>query len=105
VADLHWLIHQGHVIEFANGNLETAKKPKPRPEKPATPATPAPTEPEPPPEPALEPQSEMPAAAPVPTETPMAETEPEPPPEPALPVGDTEIRPPGAEENAPQSPG
>ena len=105
VADLHWLIHQGHVIEFANGKLETAKKPKPRPEKPATPATPAPTEPEPPPEPALEPQSEMPAAAPVPTETPMAETEPEPPPEPALPVGDTEIRPSGAEENAPQSPG
>jgi hypothetical protein len=30
-ADLHWLIHQGHVIEFANGRLETAKKPKPRP--------------------------------------------------------------------------
>lgn len=32
IADLHWLIHQGHVIEFANGTLETAKKPKPRPE-------------------------------------------------------------------------
>ena len=30
--DLHWLIHQGHVIEFANGLLETAKKPLPRPE-------------------------------------------------------------------------
>ena len=29
--DLHWLIHQGHVIEFANGVLETAKKPLPRP--------------------------------------------------------------------------
>ena len=29
--DLHWLIHQGHVIEFANGILETAKKPLPRP--------------------------------------------------------------------------
>ena len=27
IADLHWLIHQGHVIEFANGILETAKKP------------------------------------------------------------------------------
>src|SRR5207302_109055 len=24
IADLHWLIHQGHVIEFANGTLETA---------------------------------------------------------------------------------
>jgi hypothetical protein len=30
-ADLHWLIHQGHVIEFATGKLETAKKPKPKP--------------------------------------------------------------------------
>jgi hypothetical protein len=35
VADLHWLIHQGHVIEFANGALETAKKPLPKPPKPA----------------------------------------------------------------------
>ena len=32
-SDLHWLVHQGHVIEFANGKLETAKKPMPRPEK------------------------------------------------------------------------
>ncbi|HWX19268.1 MAG TPA: hypothetical protein VN578_05090 [Candidatus Binatia bacterium] len=35
IADLHWLIHQGHVIEFANGVLDTAKKPLPRPPKPA----------------------------------------------------------------------
>jgi hypothetical protein len=34
IGDLHWLIHQGHVIEFANGVLETAKKPIPRPPKP-----------------------------------------------------------------------
>jgi hypothetical protein len=27
ISDLHWLVHQGHVIEFSNGNLETAKKP------------------------------------------------------------------------------
>src|SRR5262249_1997978 len=48
IADLHWLIHQGHVIEFADGRLETAKKPLPKPPKPekkpaeaaATPATP-----------------------------------------------------------------
>jgi hypothetical protein len=46
-ADLHWLVHQGHVIEFANGLLETAKKPAPKPPKPepkpapAAPATPA----------------------------------------------------------------
>ena len=43
-ADLHWLIHQGHVIEFANGVLETAKKPLPKPPKPqpkaANPAAP-----------------------------------------------------------------
>jgi hypothetical protein len=32
IGDLHWLIHQGHVIEFADGLLETAKKPLPRPE-------------------------------------------------------------------------
>lgn len=35
MTDLHWLVHQGHVIEFANGVLETAKKPLPRPPKPA----------------------------------------------------------------------
>lgn len=27
LADLHWLIHQGHVLEFSNGRMETAKKP------------------------------------------------------------------------------
>ena len=32
--DLHWLIHEGHVIEFANGILDTAKKPVPKPPKP-----------------------------------------------------------------------
>jgi len=49
IADLHWLIHQGHVIEFANGMLETAKKPLPKPPKPeprqaAKPAEDAPAE-------------------------------------------------------------
>jgi len=34
IADLHWLIHQGHVIEFANGTLETAKKPVAKPVPP-----------------------------------------------------------------------
>lgn len=41
MTDLHWLIHQGHVIEFANGVLETAKKPLPRPPKPAKAEAPA----------------------------------------------------------------
>jgi hypothetical protein len=34
ISDLHWLIHEGHVIEFANGILETAKKPVVKPPKP-----------------------------------------------------------------------
>src|ERR1017187_6387623 len=34
IGDLHWLGHQGHVIEFADGRMETAKKPLPRPPKP-----------------------------------------------------------------------
>lgn len=43
ISDLHWLIHQGHVIEFADGRLETAKKPAPKPPKPEkkAPAAPA----------------------------------------------------------------
>jgi hypothetical protein len=40
-SDLHWLIHEGHVIEFANGVLETAKKPLPRPAKPEKKTAPA----------------------------------------------------------------
>src|SRR5438105_5840846 len=44
VGDLHWLIHQGHVIEFANGMLETAKKPIIKPPKPVAPAKPETTE-------------------------------------------------------------
>lgn len=34
MVDLHWLIHQGAVLEFADGRLETAKKPLPKPVKP-----------------------------------------------------------------------
>jgi hypothetical protein len=33
LVDLHWLIHQGHVLEFADGRMETAKKPVPKPVK------------------------------------------------------------------------
>jgi hypothetical protein len=35
IGDLHWLVHQGHVIEFATGILETAKKPVTKPPRPA----------------------------------------------------------------------
>ena len=31
MVDLHWLVQQGHVIEFATGILETAKRPVPKP--------------------------------------------------------------------------
>jgi len=41
ISDLHWLIHQGHVLEFANGVMETAKKPLPRPPKPEVKKAPA----------------------------------------------------------------
>jgi hypothetical protein len=37
IADLHWLVHQGHVLEFADGRMETAKKPLPRPPTQASP--------------------------------------------------------------------
>jgi hypothetical protein len=33
IVDLHWLIHQGAVLEFADGRMETAKKPAPKPVK------------------------------------------------------------------------
>jgi hypothetical protein len=46
ITDLHWLIHQGHVIEFANGVMETAKRPAPKPVRPA-PAAAASSEPAP----------------------------------------------------------
>jgi len=102
ISDLHWLVHQGHVIEFADGRMDTAKKPLPRPPKPekkpagekpageseaatiaAVPAGEIPvlTEAEIPasePEPASEPPSEVPASgeAPAPTEPPVPATEP-----------------------------
>jgi len=51
-SDLHWLIHEGHVIEYANGLLETAQRPLPRPSKPEKTAAPAVTPPSPSPAPA-----------------------------------------------------
>jgi hypothetical protein len=86
-SDLHWLIHEGHVIEFANGVLESAKKPLPRPPKPekkvepsaktVTPSTASPVE-----TPDLESEEQSdepvtvadPGAAPPATETPVKDT-------------------------------
>jgi hypothetical protein len=65
ISDLHWLVHQGHVIEFANGQLDTAKKPLPKPPKPeAKSAKPAPEAVVPPPA-----ETAAVASAPVPVET------------------------------------
>jgi hypothetical protein len=93
IGDLHWLIHQGHVIEFANGMLETAKKPLPKPEprpapvraEPTPPAAPAPDTEAVVPEPTLEVApatvaEEAPAATSeaAPTETPASDLAPAP---------------------------
>ncbi len=61
IGDLHWLIHQGHVIEFATGILETAKKPVVRPPKPIKPKA----------EPAATPTDGPANPAPAATETPV----------------------------------
>jgi hypothetical protein len=44
-SSLHWLIHEGHVIEFANGIMELAKKPAPKPPPRAPAARPSSTAP------------------------------------------------------------
>jgi hypothetical protein len=96
VRDLHWLVHQGHVIEFANGQLETAKKPAPRPEKkkkeePAAAANADGT---------AAVSTETPEAAPVESSASassevVGESHAEPPPE--VPAAETATHPPGAE--------
>lgn len=87
-ADLHWLIHEGHVIEFAtNGILETAKRPLPRPErpakKPAPDAKPAPAADAPSTEDGVVELSESPAPAPANAGPAPAPEVPTPAPEPA----------------------
>jgi hypothetical protein len=97
ISDLHWLIHQGHVIEFAKGLIELARKPVPRPPKP---------EPAPVPEAAAAP---APASVPAPADTeppqgdalaPAAAPEPSPAPEPSAavePAPSVEFAPPNPE--------
>jgi hypothetical protein len=120
IADLHWLIHQGHVIEFANGLLETAKKPLPKPEpKPAAPraAVAPPEAPSAEAVPGAAASAETAPAAPAPGEAPAA-SEPAPPgpavapmPEPPADVPQAErvpvvqpVPPVGAETTAPDAP-
>ena len=68
IADLHWLIHQGHVIEFTDGRMETAQPPKPKP----APAPKAESQPEA--SQAETSQAEPPAAGSPAAEAPSAET-------------------------------
>ena len=107
IGDLHWLIHQGHVIEFANGLMETAKKPAPRPQ-PAPKKKKAKAEREPKPEgKAEEPEGSTPPQPPEPTETkPAAATavESESEEEPVKPAaGPRETVPPAEAEPAPEA--
>jgi hypothetical protein len=108
VSDLHWLVHQGHVLEFADGRLETAKKPAPRPPKPEkkpaeakadAPATDAASEPASTTEAAVTPAAE----SAVPVETPAA---PVPAPAPIEPVAPAETTTPAeaANQNASEPP-
>jgi hypothetical protein len=96
IADLHWLIHQGHVIEFANNTIESAKKPvirPPRPERKPAPRKPAATEPTA--------TASVPTAADVPT--PAIEASAPPVEAPAQPVAPVETAPPAAQDAAPPS--
>ncbi|MGO9202745.1 MAG: hypothetical protein ACLQM8_19665 [Limisphaerales bacterium] len=102
IADLHWLIHQGHVIEFANGFLETAKKPVPKPPKPEPkpPEPAAPAEPQPA-APQLPPATEAPAPQDSPPVSP-AQVEPlQPPPATEAPASDPQPPPPALLEPLP----
>jgi hypothetical protein len=74
-SDLHWLVHQGHVIEFANGILETAKKPIPRPPKPEKKAETPGAAPTPSAGPAGEPAAGIPAPSGAETAEAVVETE------------------------------
>ncbi len=98
IADLHWLVHEGHVIEFANGILETAKKPVPRPPKP---------EPKPAEQPAETPaQPEAVVTEEAAITEPVAETAPEAPAECALgteSAPQAEVESPTVTESAPQA--
>jgi len=85
LSDLHWLVHQGHVVEYANGQMEIAPKPQPPQQKKK--------KPKPDKKPKAEPpvtggtsstSSQTPAEAPAAEETKPAET-PEPSAEPPAP--------------------
>jgi hypothetical protein len=96
MTDLHWLIHQGHVIEFANGMLETAKKPVAKPPKPAAPAEPQPAAEET----VIVPLPEAPAEATAEAPSPVA-VDPATPEAPFVPPAGSEATPEAAPDNPP----
>jgi hypothetical protein len=105
IADLHWLIHEGHVIEFATGILETAKRPLPKPPKPEAKPAEQPAEPAPQAEaaPALEPapaEAEI-AGTPEPPTDPLAEAPPTPAEEAPVPEPEQAPEPPPVSEASP----
>jgi hypothetical protein len=75
LSDLHWLVHQGHVVEYANGQMEIAPKPQPQPQKKKKPRPDKKTKAEPPVTGGTSStSSQTPAEAPASEETKPAET-------------------------------
>ena len=72
LSDLHWLVHQGHVIEYANGQMEIAPKPQPPQQKKKKPRPPKAEKPETGGEGST--SSQTPADTPAAEETKLAET-------------------------------
>ena len=68
LSDLHWLVHQGHVIEYANGQMEIAPKPQPPQQKKKKPRPPKPPKAEKP-----ETGGESSTSSQTPADTPAAE--------------------------------
>ena len=86
LSDLHWLVHQGHVVEYANGQMEIAPKPQPPQQKKKKPRPDKKPKAEPPVKGGTSStSSQTPAEAPAAEETKPAET-PEPSAEPTEPT-------------------
>jgi len=81
VTDLHWLIHQGHVLEFSDGRMEIAWPPRPKPPPPPPKTVKEPIQQAPPEAPAEEPL--QPAGPEAPVEAPLQQAPPETPATPA----------------------
>jgi hypothetical protein len=99
IVDLHWLVHQGHVLEFADGKLETAKKPAPKPAKPEPKSAPAKSA-----QPMLEGAAQTPGGEIPETEVPVADNVVAPALENSVPASTAEVVAPVAEPEVPVTP-